>query len=220
MLGSVVAKVIRGEELLTNEPNKRGTKEFEEEFGLTKNDEYFIKLFGFTKENVKDSQGLIIKSIANWKMFKAAASKADDEFVHGIGKSIIQVVTSASQTYWFAAATKNQINQNIYGVKWDSKMTAKNCSICQLHFKSFSLRTTTTKHHCRCCGQIVCFNCSPEKVVILKVMGVSIFEVCDSGEIVLGEKSTTPKSNKSIDFSTLCSVYIRFISTIVPGIVV
>jgi hypothetical protein len=168
MLGSVVAKIIRGEEVVLKDPKKKGSKEFEEEFGLTKNDEYFINLFGFSKENVKDSQGYIIKSIAYWKMLKSAASKADDQYAYGIGKSIIEVVTSSANVYWFAAASKNQFNSNLYGVKWESKMAISNCAICDHHFKSFSLRQTMSKHHCRCCGRVVCFNCAPEKVVLAR----------------------------------------------------
>jgi hypothetical protein len=58
MLGSVVAKVLRAAEELKKNPTAKGTPKFEKEFGLTVGDEYYIKLFGFTKENVTDAQGM------------------------------------------------------------------------------------------------------------------------------------------------------------------
>ena len=149
MLGSIVAKIMRGEEILAKAPEKKGTKEFEDEYGLSDIDEYYIKLFGFTRENVKDAQGKILHAIKFWKMFKMVASKADEQYTQGIGKTIIEGITTAVNTYVYAAATKNQFNRNRYGVIWDSKSGTGYCAICKFHFKSFSLRQTMAKHHCR-----------------------------------------------------------------------
>ena len=110
MLGSVVAKVLRRAEQLQKHPLSAQDPDFEKEFGITTSDEYYIKLFGFTKENVTDAQGQIIAAVTGWKMFKGMASKMDDQYAQGIGKSIVGVITAASNTYIFAAATKVKSN--------------------------------------------------------------------------------------------------------------
>jgi len=168
MLGSVVAKVLRRAEQLQKHPLSAQDPDFEKEFGITISDEYYIKLFGFTKENVTDAQGQIIAAVTGWKMFKGMASQMDDQYAQGMGKSIVGVITAAANTYIYAAATKNQINQNKYGVKWQSKSEISDCGICKLHFKTFSFRQTMSKHHCRCCGRVICFNCAPEKVELAR----------------------------------------------------
>jgi len=168
MLGSVVAKVIRAAEELKKDPTQKGTPKFEKEFGLTIGDEYYIKLFGFTKENVTDAQGMVIHAISGWKMFKGVVSQTDDKLAHGMGQQIVGAITLAANTYLYAAGTKNQFNQNKYGVVWQSKGQISDCPICKLHFKSFSFRQTMTKHHCRCCGRVVCFTCAPEKVELAR----------------------------------------------------
>ena len=149
MLGTIITKVMRGEEFLAKEPTKRGTKEFESEYGLTSQDDYYIKLFGFTSENVKEAQGMVLYAVKFWNTFKYSASKVDDTVAHGIGKKIVEGITLAVNTYAYAAATKNQFNRNKYGVIWDSKAGTANCAICLYHFKSFSLRQAMAKHHCR-----------------------------------------------------------------------
>ena len=164
MLGSVIAKVLRAAEELKKDPTAKGTPKFEKEFGLTIGDEYYIRLFGFTKENVTDAQGMVIHAITGWKMFKGVVSQTDDQIAHGMGKQIVNAITLAANTYLYAAGTKNQFNQNKYGVVWQSKGQISDCPICKLHFKSFSFRQTMTKHHCRCCGRVVCFTCATEKV--------------------------------------------------------
>ena len=168
MLGSVVAKVLRGAEALKKDPKVKDTPKFKEEFGINDGDEYYIKLFGFTKETVTEAQGMIIHAITGLKMFSGVVSKTDDWFAFGIGKKVVNSIILATNTYLFAAAAKNQFNQNKYGVVWQSKAKISDCPICKLHFKSFSLRQTTSKHHCRCCGRVVCYFCAPEKVELAK----------------------------------------------------
>ena len=168
MLGSVVAKVLRGAEVLKKDPKAKDTPKFKEEFELNDGDEYYIRLFGFTKETVTEAQGMIIHAITGLKMFKGVVSKTDDWLAFGIGKKVVSSVILATNTYLFAAAAKNQFNQNKYGVIWQSKGKISDCPICKLHFKSFSFRQTTSKHHCRCCGRVVCYFCAPEKVELAK----------------------------------------------------
>jgi len=168
MLGSVVAKVLRGAEVLKKDPKAKDTPKFQKEFGLNDGDEYYIKLFGFTKETVTEAQGMIIHAVTGLKMFKGVVSKTDDWLAFGIGKKVVNSIILTTNTYLFAAAAKNQFNQNKYGVIWQSKAKISDCPICKLHFKSFSFRQTTSKHHCRCCGRVVCYFCAPEKVELAK----------------------------------------------------
>ena len=59
---------------------------------------------------------------------------------------------------------KNRFYQNKFGVKWVSKMSARNCAVCKALFRSVSLRKAMRKHHCRSCGRVVCMPCSPSKI--------------------------------------------------------
>jgi len=50
-------------------------------------------------------------------------------------------------------------------------MQARACAVCKSLFKSVSFRKAMRKHHCRCCGRVVCLPCSPTKVEVLKNSG-------------------------------------------------
>ena len=168
MLGCIIAKIMRGLQALEKDPQIKDTKEYEDEFGITDTDDYYIKLFGFNRETVKEAQGMVLHTVKYWDTVNKTISHLDDTVAYGIGKKIVNGIVLSVNTYAYAAAAKNQFNRNKYGVIWDSKSATSNCAICQFHFKSFSLRQAMAKHHCRCCGRVVCFNCAPEKVELQK----------------------------------------------------
>jgi hypothetical protein len=59
------------------------------------------------------------------------------------------------------------------GVGWIVDDDIDSCMICNREF-GFFLR----KHHCRCCGNLVCYICSPEFVVIFEMQEMGDQRVC------------------------------------------
>jgi hypothetical protein len=59
------------------------------------------------------------------------------------------------------------------GVGWIVDDDIDNCMVCNSEF-GFFLR----KHHCRSCGNIVCYSCSPDSVVIEEMVAMGEQRVC------------------------------------------
>ena len=111
---------------------------------------------------------VLLDIIKKWNSVQGLIQQADTVVTGGAivetTKSIVLAVQYTINGYLFAAAAKNRFYQNKFGVKWVSKMSARNCAVCKALFKSVSLRKAMRKHHCRSCGRVVCMPCSPSKI--------------------------------------------------------
>ena len=59
------------------------------------------------------------------------------------------------------------------GVGWIIDDDIFECMVCNKEFGFF-----TRKHHCRCCGNVVCYSCSPELVEIFEMQELGEQRVC------------------------------------------
>lgn len=87
------------------------------------------------------------------------------------GRSIIDLAESTHQGAMLVPVLRNIARSP----EWAVDDEAKECSSCHAMFQ-FSMR----KHHCRHCGRPVCYNCSSNKIPIVKFQLTKPVRVCDT----------------------------------------
>ena len=148
------------------------------DYEITERDRRLVGIVGLSMASLQDAQNTVITTIKMLVEQKAFFKKFDDCYMFGGVQAGYSAVVALMNAYAYGSMFKNRTRENTYAVKWDSKGEARECSCCGVVFKSMTLRKTTAKHHCRCCGQIVCHTCG-SKEVFLEVSG-KFERICDS----------------------------------------
>jgi len=153
-------------------------KTFAEKYEINDKDRNFVALVGLDMSSLEDAQNTVIKTIKTMVMNKAYFQQIDKSFCFGAFQWSATGIIAIMNAYAYGSAFKNQVRQNTYSVKWDSKGEARECAVCHVVFKTLTLRKTMSKCHCRCCGRVVCHMCAT-KEVYLEVTG-KFERICES----------------------------------------
>ncbi len=145
--------------------HKKALRKTLRDYVLTSRDIEMLAVCGLTDDDTIDKAGgAVLLAIKTYYEQQMQLRDLDKQLTGGIVGGVMWGIARTVMVWRFARDTKNRYNQNKFSTVCDSKAGTSHCSVCMHMFKFWTWRVEYRKYHCRCCGRVVCFTCSGNKV--------------------------------------------------------
>lgn len=133
---------------------------------LTEKDLFYLAVLGLTVETAIAAGGAVLKGIEKYYEYKHRIKEMDKAVTYGLLFAIGGGIITSFLVYKYMEKFNNKRRQNKYGCIWTADGDVTCCTLCGMNFKTFTLRKSLRRHHCRMCGRIVCHACGSKTLYL------------------------------------------------------